>query len=197
MSEELVDVRNFTLKCVCRLFCSNQCEVPLALGYLAHVVRIVTSALTSGISSTISIVIQSTKHIFSLDYRGLLALIPTYLEQIHKILDVKSDFSSKAKSAAISLLGSLLSIPDHYGKYEVPIIGKPDKMTMPQVKDLVYQELLSVLHNQTDVRTTDKTHLKFVNKAISCAAVIVYQETAKQDFDTPLIKVQKIWLKTL
>ena len=189
-STELVDVRNFPLKSVCRLFCTNQCEVPLALGYLAHIVRIISSALTSGVQSTISIVLQHTKSIFSLDYRGLLMLIPTYLQQIHTVLDPESGFSMKTRSAAVSILGSLVCIPDHYEKYEIPLVGKTEKMAMSSVKFTVYEEIARVLNKYGSARNEDKTYLRVINKCICCATVIVYQESARPSPDVSLLKVR-------
>ena len=67
------------LKTVCKIFCSNQSEVPIALGYVAHIMRIILSALSSKNINTICIVISQTKYIFTLEYKGLYMLIPYYL----------------------------------------------------------------------------------------------------------------------
>ncbi len=186
---ELVDVRNFTLKLICRLFCSNQCEVPLALGYLAHVIRILASALQSGVQSTISVLLQHTKFIFSLDYRGLLVLVPLYLQQITIVLKPNSDFSHKAQSAAISILGSLLCLPDFYDKYDVPVLGKSERMTMAQVKDTVVREIDQVLTASATIHSDDKTYLRVVSKAICCATVLTYQEAIKDNCNLEMLKV--------
>ena len=194
---ELMDIRNFTLKTICRIFCANQCEVPLPIGYLAHIIRIVSSALSSGVQSTISIVIQHTKPIFTLDYRGLLVLIPLYIQQVKVVLNLESGFSAKARSASVSILASLLSVPDHYVGHEIPPIvkaadsAKSAITTMLQVKQMLYDEILKVLHRYTSA--TPETH-KMLCKAICCATVIIYIESTKHVCNADVIKVSSTTL---
>jgi len=189
---ELADVRNFSLKAVCRVFCGNQCEVPLPIGYLTHMIRIITSALCSPEQSTVSVVIQHSKRIFMLDYRGLFVLIPIYLNQIQTVLAHNSGFSPKTKSAAVTILSSLLCLPDHFNAYEIPLIIKSDgntKMTMMQVKDLVYDEIIKMLQKYSPNDNPDPVYTKAINKSICCATIIIYHETSKPAFSTDLIKV--------
>lgn len=174
---------------VCQLFCNNQSEVPLALGYLAHIVKIITSALNSKLQSTISIVIQYTKPIFTLDYRGLLILIPIYLEQISNILDSDSTYSLKAKSAAVSILASMICIPDHYDKYEIPLIGKTYKMPMSAVKATIVTLLRKVFSDGNSSKNEEKTYLHIICKAICCVNAFIFHEASKTNCNPDLLKV--------
>lgn len=175
---------------VCGLFCTNQSEVPLAIGYLAHLIKIISSALNSKTQSTISTVIQLTKTIFLLDYKGLLVLIPIYLEQIKTVLDIDNTFSLKAKSAAISILSSLICFPDHYDNYEIPILGKVEKINMQAIKEAIVNQIENVLVTYPSEKNVEKTYHRIISKAICCANLLVYQEAAKANCNKELLKVK-------
>lgn len=174
----LADVRNVALETVCTLFCTNQTEVPLKFGYLSHVVRAVSAALRSQMRSTISIVIRKTKYIFSLDYRGLLTLMPLYLAQIQDILAVDSPYEDRVKSAAMTILGSLLCLPDRFPRHEVAsaVKGAP-KVGMLDMK----RQIQGILCTFIESFKTNKSAEKIMLKAICCANIMIYQEAANPD----------------
>lgn len=175
---------------VCQLFCNNQTEVPLPLGYLSHIIRIISSALNSGVQSTTTVVIQSTKLIFTLDYRGLLVLIPLYLEQIPSIFAQEKNFPNKTKSASMTILASLLSLPNHYEEYAIPLINnKKGKLQMKEVRSTIITIIKNVLTDNVHWMIEDKTLLHILNKAICCATVLIYQESAKINSDLDILKV--------
>ena len=186
----MIDVKNFALQSLCKVFCKNKSEVPLQFGYFAHVIRIISASLSSGISSTVSIIIESTKRIFTLDYDGLLVLIPIYLKQIKNVLKPGKEFNKKVKSAAISILGSLLCIPDRYPNYTIPsIIGGIEKMTMDNAKKSIYEQIINFLKNYSLSSSNEEIYYKMINKAVCCASVIIYQEISNPNPQIDIVKV--------
>ncbi len=156
-------------------------------------IRIVTSALDSGVIDTVKVVLQNAKRIFALDYRGTLVLIPAFLTRVNDVLrtvEDKGGFLSKTKSACMTILGSLLCLPDRYDKYDIPILGKKEKMTMEAVKQQIYDTLLMALTLYSGGTSDDNAYLKFICKAVCCATVVVYQESARPTCNSGLIKAR-------
>ncbi len=166
----------------------------MPIGYVAHMIRIITMALNSGTESTIGTVLQQTKRIFALDYRGLLVLVPLYLQRIREVLEHKEGkdlYAVKTKSAAMSILGSLICVPDHYGKYEIPVMGKAESVPMDAVKRHVYDSIFLALELYPAGTSSEHKYLKFVSKAVCCVTVVIYQEAAKDSCNTEIIKVYR------
>lgn len=124
-------------------------------------------------------------------------MIPCYLKQIERVLEIHGEFSWKTKSAAVSILGSLLCIPDHYENFELSTIGTLEKLTMIQVKQAVSKNILQVLNNypSTEVSTSHR----LICKSICCAAVTVYQEASRTNCNKELLNllVEAILKKTV
>ena len=182
------------------MFCDNQSEVPLQFAYLSHMIRIISTSLISGQNSTISTIIKNTKYIFTLDYKGLLILIPLYVNQIESILKSKSDFNSNTKISALTLLGSLLCIPYQYPNYEISsVIKGGNKTKMEEVKYKIQNIIWNFIHetsNQLQMIKTEsdpnlKSTVKIMNKAICYSIVLVYQEASRPKPQSDLIQVFK------
>lgn len=173
---------------MCGLFCSNQSEVPLKFGYLAHIIRVISTALNSNIQSTISMIMRKTKYIFSLDYKGLLLLIPIYLLHLQEILKSSSPFEDKVKSAAVSILGSLLCFPDRFLNYKITSIVKGvPKMEMEEIREKLQEILWSYIEtfkvNITSSITANSS-AKVMRKVICCANIMIYQEAGNRQSAT-------------
>lgn len=166
---------------VCRLFCTNVSEVPMQFGYFAHIVRTLSSALVSSEVSVVTAVLRNTKNVFSLDYDGLLTLIPVYLMQIREVLKFGNDFDDNTKSAAVSILASLICLPEQYPDYIIPpIIKGVEKMPMNKVKEEVYELIhLFIKESKTKLDLAGKALTKAVSKAICSAFLIIHHESIK------------------
>lgn len=175
----------------CRFLCSNVSEVPLQFGYFAHLVRIIASALASNEQIVVTTVIRNTKTVFCSDYNGSLVLVPLYLEKIREILRLNSSFGYSTKSAAVSILGSLICLPDQYPDYVIPPISEgAAKMTMPEVKEKVHDLIwLLIKESNTALETLNKASARALSKAICCAFLVIHQEAAKSAPQIDTIKV--------
>jgi hypothetical protein len=65
-----------------------------------------------------SIMLNSCK-IFSFELEGSFSLIPTYVKTVSKILSVAKNqtnpYSESLRASCITMLGSLICLPNHYG----------------------------------------------------------------------------------
>ena len=175
------------------MFCDNQSEVPLKFGYLSHIIRIISTALNSNIQSTISIIMRKTKYIFSLDYKGLLVLIPIYFLHLQEILKLNSSFEDKVKSAAMSIIGSLLCLPDRFSNYKITSIVKGiPKMEMEEIREKLQEILWTFIEtfkvNMTSP-TTAASSAKVMRKAVCCANIMIYQEAVNTNRQPYILKV--------
>jgi hypothetical protein len=90
-----------------------------------------------------------------MDYRGLLTLVPTYITSIKKLLK-DTLFSNRTKSKAVTMLGSLLYLPNHYTDYAVPLMDNPEnKFTMQKVKEELYEIILYLLNRFDPIGSTE------------------------------------------
>jgi len=132
---------------------------------------------------TISVIIINTKLLFTLDYGGLFILIPYYLKQIKNILN--GDFNNKTKSAAVTILGSLLHIPIHYPNYKIPSITKDTaKITMKEIDGTIKELIFTFIKQSKDS--------KIICKAICCTTIIIYFEASKPKPCFEQIKVNSV-----
>jgi len=128
-------------------------------------------------------------------------LIPAYLAQIknfirnNKVLfdkkNVKGDldndsFPSITTNAAVSTLGSLIVLTDHYEDYPFPSMPN---FYMAELKKQTYELIIFILEEYITTKSKEKDYLKVINKALCCATVIVYQETIKANPNKETIKV--------
>lgn len=191
------ELKNYALNLLCGVLCKNSCEVPFPVGYLAYVIQIVVAGMKSNSKSCIYAIMKSTKNIFSLNYRGLLGLIPVYIKKIKEVIK-HSGYSAAAKSSAVSILASLLHIPDHYSNYTiVSFEDAAGKMPMSAVKKKVFKLIkyaLDSLHLPEEAKNSvempmDKHRVKVISKAICCATILIGQEALKKQPDVSIIKV--------
>ena len=203
--ENLEELKSHSVNILLRIFFKNQCEVPFPMGYLAHIIEIITAELNSPNKSSISSIMKSTKSIFSLNYRGLLGLIPVYLKKIKEVLKNK-DYPTKVKNYAVSILASLLCFPDHYSNYIVTSFDEANtKVTMEVIKDNIQELILYTLRYKeqsskisyinminkeiSEDCNDDKFMIKVTYKAICCATVMIYQEAIKKKPNIDFMKV--------
>ena len=160
---------------------------------MSFIINSITNALNSNVQSTINVVIEKTKYIFSLDYKGLLVLIPTYIIQIEKVFKANSNFDDKIKIAAMTILGSLVCIPDRFHDYEVSSVGKnPIKMKMKDIKQKVQDILLAFIEGfkmNMGSKGVVKSSEKIIRKAICYANIVIYQEAANPKRNVENLKV--------
>lgn len=172
------------------MLCGNVSEVPVSCDCLGCVVESVVLALTSGVKSVVTAVVVSTKYVFCLDYPGLLMLIPLYLKEIKKILDLDNGYPYSAISAAVTILGSLLALPDHYSGYTLPPLPQqPESFQMQDLRRPIYGSIEYVLAQYETTPASPPKFLKAINKAVCCATVIVNQEMLKSEPDMDTVKV--------
>ena len=123
-------------------------------------------------------IIRNSKKIFLLDYRGMNLLIPTYVEYISIVLE-DSSFPYDVKSSALSILGSLLCLPNHYPGLKLPRINSTTHYippySMQEMKLYLKSNIISIL-NQPLPAHVNENYAKFVKKGICCATVLVYEE---------------------
>ena len=183
------------------MFCQNRSEVPLSIDYLTYVISMISNALNTKVVSTISIVIQNTKRIFSLDFPGLLCLIPLYVTKIFDILQynminkhknsldeskIDYEFSHITINAAVSILASIIAIPGHYKNYEFPLLATEAKIfTMDNLNQDIYCSIIFLLSN---FRVNEDT-IKILCKSIACGILILYKESCKKVIDIDFTKV--------
>ena len=182
------EVRSIAIGITFKLFCKYISEVPITTNLLIIIIKLAVSALNSENEQIITELIIASKTIFTLDYRGLLVLIPIYLQKIKDILNISKGYSNKAKSAAISILGSLISVPNHYKDYSIPLYyNKSKKISMSEIETDIWNNIKSFLlifsskniMRKTNLDIDDMLYIKTINKAICCASVIIYQESVK------------------
>jgi len=178
---EMMDVKVNSLATLYKLFCTLRSEVPLPINYLTIMIKMIFNSLTSKLPQVINITIQYTNSIFTLDYRGLLVLIPPYIKQIKKILTVNIESPDIVKSSAITILGSLIAFPNHYREYKIPLLENPGEfISMEKVQDDIYEILSEFLKRANPKVLSDNSGLRIINKAICCATIIIYQEAIKE-----------------
>lgn len=186
---------------VCSVFCLNRSEAPISAELLGHVIQILSSALGSQFNTAVRTVLQRTKSVFTLDYRGLLVLVPHYMEQIEKAVrgnvvvaekrSSKSEevFPSITTNAAVSILASLVALADYYEGYVVA--SSRSEISMLELKKNSYDLVTYILDKYISTLNSDKAYLKAINKAICCATIIVYQEAVKEK---PRVEIIKVYL---
>ena len=151
---------------LCQLFCTNKSEAPFPLEYLSYFMDTLKKAFLSKIRSTISILIKRTKHIFTLDYRGLIILIPLYLKPIEALLNPDHCYTDSEKNAALSLLGSIITISSYYNDYTFTSLANEESITMIYIKDEAYKYIMYVLLKYKTSQSSSHSHLKVIMKAI-------------------------------
>ena len=193
------------------ILCNNQSEIPLPIEYLGQSIQAIISVFDSDNRKAKDYLLKHTKYIFTLDYRGLMILIPLYLDQIEACIknnleviqlmeknnkkndekiNIDGDWkhSSQAVSASINILGSLISIPDYYETYEIPIIKTPGSIcTMDYIKEKIQSIIIEIMnkYKSKDFKLFDNNNenteilVKVNEKAIYCSIVIIYQEIIK------------------
>jgi len=186
-----MNIRDIAIKIVCKFMCKNVSEVPLQFSYFAHIIRILSLALMTSEEILIRTIIRDTKNIFGLGFDGTFMLIPLYLKQIKEILNFKSNFDSISKSSAISILASLICIPDQYPNYIIPsVIKGVDEMSMIEVKSSVLNLIwLFIKESNMEADTTKKGLDKAISKGICCSFLIIHQEASKPNPQIDFIKV--------
>lgn len=144
-------------------------------------IKLIHGSLTSGQPQVVNGTIQYTKAVFTLDYRGLLVLVPPYLAQVGKVLAESAESPNVVKSSAVSILASLLALPTHYAGYEIPLLDSPGQ-TLPMAKaaESIHQILKKLLESDVSKLCFDKYGYKVVKKALCCATTIIYQEAANE-----------------
>ena len=203
--KELEGVKNQSLNALCNIFCKNKSEVPLEIDYLGIIIEIILTSLNSPSEVTIGILLKNTKYIFGLDYRGMIELIPAYIGKISEVLKDKK-YSKSTQSAAMSILGSLLCVPDNYPEYEIISFDETSKKTtMKEIKEKLHNEILYIMKNTEIIKDQDvkndeeakekllsahiKSPMNILYKAICCSGLIIHQECMLKNPNMELIKV--------
>ena len=156
--------------------------------------NVIFSALASGVPSTITIAITNTKFIFGLDFRGLLVLIPIYLDTINKILH-SEEYTNELKNICLSIIGSLICIPEHYSGYKIPSLIKPgEKYLMSDIKNIINEIIFNYLESSKDLEKITPNYevkklIKSICKALCCSTLIISLEIRKSEPDMKLMNV--------
>ena len=124
-----------------------------------------------------------------MDYRGLIILIPLYLKPIEALLNPDHCYTDSEKNAALSLLGSIITISSYYNDYTFTSLANEESITMIYIKDEAYKYILYVLLKYKTSQSSSHSHLKVIMKAICCATVIIYQEALKPSLNIDIINV--------
>ena len=93
-------------------------------------------------------------------------------------------FLLKTISAALSILSSLISIPDHYKNYVIPPIINSNKksvssngpISMELMKKRIFESIKQFLSKSESNDDNEKLLIKTICKGVSCATVILYKE---------------------
>ena len=190
-NSDLISIKHLIIEIICGLLYFNQSEVPLSFTYYSYIIDTFVSLLSSKDERIINVIMKNSKYIFTLDFRGLLILIPIYLSHIKEILIVDSKFSDTTKNSAITILGSLIFVPDHYGKnYNIPLLLEEGKcIPMSQVKLSIYSIIMNIMITFHIDSKSSKKYIEIIKKTICCVTVLIYHETLKTDIEIDTIKV--------
>eukprot|EP00762_Andalucia_godoyi_P004164 ANDGO_06351.mRNA.1 putative Rho GTPase-activating protein CG5521 len=152
--EEHRQGRAVAMGCLCRLFCRNT-GGSVDPQYLARFYAVLRIGITKHDVLSQEAILFHGQSLFAMEFPGSRMLVPFYLGFLEVVLKTPATFRAEHRKAAITILGSFISVPNHFLVSEEGMIRRNEDaiavgslyMTVkPRLRDL----LLDCIRSESD-----------------------------------------------